>query len=421
MSDAEAEVCRLLSRRIGLDPTTVGPTLIAGAILTRMKAAGVTDPAAYVHLVQSSDSEFGELVELVVVSESWFFRDSKPFDCLAAVATRRWFLNPATPIVRALSIPCAGGEEPYSIAMTLLDAGFPADRIHIDAVDLSLRALDVAARAVYGRNSFREPNLTFRERYFRPVGSTFALDSAIKRLVQFHHLNLFDPMFFAEAQPYQAIFCRNLLIYLDTPARHCMFNVFDRLLADDGVLFIGHAEAAPNLDRRFLQLDGPGSFCYERRRTPPPPPPPPAVPWTGIVYPIVKPAVNPKDERRVPPVDTPARPVAVPPAAVPIPLLKQAAELANQRRHAEAIQLCERALRQMGPKPEVYHLLGMIHQSSGALDQAEGGLGKAVYLDPKDDEALLALALIADRRGRDAEAALFRRRADRARRAKEPK
>lgn len=414
MSDAAAEISRLLSQRIGLDPTTVGPTLIAGAILTRMKAAGVTDPAAYVHLAQSSDREFGELVELVVVSESWFFRDSKPFDHLAAVATRRWFLNPATPIVRALSIPCAGGEEPYSIAMTLLDAGFPAERIHIDAADLSLRALDIAARAVYSRNAFREPNLTFRERYFRPVGSTFALESAVKRLVQFHHQNLFDERFFADAQPYQAIFCRNLLIYLDSPARHCLFNVFDRLLADDGVLFIGHAEAAPNLDRRFLQLDGPGNFCYERRRIPLPPPAPPA----RIVSPIVKPAVNPQGERRIPPDALPTSPAAVPPAA-PAPLLKQAAELANERRYSEAIQLCERALRQMGPKPEVYHLLGMIHQSSGALDQAEAALGKAVYLDPKDDEALLALALIADRRGRDSEAVLFRRRADRARRAKE--
>jgi chemotaxis protein methyltransferase WspC len=111
------------------------------------------------------------------------------------------------------------------------------------------------------------------------------------------------------------------------------------------------------------------------------------------------------------------------PAAAPAPLarslLEQAADLANAKRLAEAVELCERSIRQSGPKPEAYHLLGIIHQSAGALEQAESALGKAVYLDPRHDEALLALSILADRRGRGREADSYRRRAERARRAKE--
>lgn len=412
MSDAAAEIGRLLSQRIGLDPTSVGPTLIANAILARMNAAGVTDPASYVRLAQNSTREFGELVELVVVSESWFFRDRKPFERLATVATTRWFLDPGTPIVRALSVPCAGGEEPYSIAMRLLDAGLLPERIQIDAVDLSLRALDIAARGVYGRNSFREQDVGFRDRYFRPVGSTYALDASVKRLVRFHHVNLFDGSFFQDAEPFHAIFCRNLLIYLDAPSRRRAFDVFDRLLTSDGVLFIGHAEATPLVDSRFRQIEDPGTFCYERRLASLPSPQP--------VLRIDGPPPRPRIERRPPPVvPTAKEPAAPPPPAPSRSLLEQAADLANAGKHADALRLCERALRQLGPKPEVYHLLGMIHQSSGALDQATEALGRAVYLDPHHEESLLALALIADRRGNSAEAALFRRRASRAQRPKE--
>jgi chemotaxis protein methyltransferase WspC len=412
MSEAAAEIGRLLSERIGLDPSTIGPSLMSAAILARMNASGTADPSAYVRLVRGSEREFGELVELVVVSESWFFRDRRPFEYLAAVATTRWLLHPERPIVRALSVPCAAGEEPYSIAMSLLDAGFPPERIQIDAVDLSLRALDLAARAVYGRNAFREQGLTFRDRYFRPVGSTFALDPSVRKLVRFRHLNLLDDQFLGDAEPYQVIFCRNLLIYLERRARRHALDVFHRLIASDGTLFIGHAEAAPNLDPRFRQVDEPGTFCYERQLTPLPPPAPvvrPPAPAVRAVRPVAPAPAAPAAKAAV----------KASPAPTSRSLLDQAAELANAKRHAEAIELCERAIRQAGPKPEAYHLLGLIHQSSGALDQAEAALGKAVYLDPRHDEALFALSLLADRRGRSGEAAAFRRRAERARRAKE--
>jgi chemotaxis protein methyltransferase WspC len=71
-------------------------------------------------------------------------------------------------VLRILSLPCSTGEEPYSIAMALLDAGIPGDRFRVDAIDISARALERARAAVYGDNAFRGQPLDFRDRYFTP-------------------------------------------------------------------------------------------------------------------------------------------------------------------------------------------------------------------------------------------------------------
>ena len=105
-----------------------------------------------------------------------------------------------------------------------------------------------------------------------------------------------------------------------------------------------------------------------------------------------------------------------PAAAGPPPpsLLDQAADLANRGRYDEAIAACERHLRLKGPGAPVYYLMGMIHQAAGDRRRAEECFHKTVYLDPRHDEALLALALLADRRGDRDAADGFRRRAHRA-------
>ena len=121
------------------------------------------------HRVHSSELELQALIEEVVVSESWFFRDERPFDCLREYIRKRWLDNPLQPPVRVLSLACAGGEEPYSIAMVLQDLGLPARRFEIDAVDISNRGLAVARRGVYSLNAFRGVDADFRARYFREL------------------------------------------------------------------------------------------------------------------------------------------------------------------------------------------------------------------------------------------------------------
>src|SRR5262249_14516472 len=141
MTNDQRRIEELLARRIGLDPVSTGPHVILVAARRRMAEMGVSDLSDYAARVAASEAEQQALIEEVVIPESWFFRDERPFRRLADHARERWVAAPWRPPLRALSVPCAGGQEPYSIAITLLDAGLSARRFHIDAVDVSARLL----------------------------------------------------------------------------------------------------------------------------------------------------------------------------------------------------------------------------------------------------------------------------------------
>lgn len=124
--DGQAAIEAVLRDCIGLDPTTIGSAAVARAARTRMAAADDPDLLAYAARVQRDPAERERLVEDVVVGESWFFRDRQVFDFVTDLAVMRAGLPDRGPL-RVLCAPCAGGEEPYSVAMALLDAGLAAE------------------------------------------------------------------------------------------------------------------------------------------------------------------------------------------------------------------------------------------------------------------------------------------------------
>ena len=261
-----ASVEELLRRRIGLDPASSGPGLLSRARRARMKVLGIdeSDAERYHTLVSRSDREFQALVEEVVVPESWFFRDEHPFALLADRAGVGWLVDPARPPLRALSLPCAGGEEPYSLAIALLDRGLPTSRFRVDAVDVSLAVLESARRAVYTLNAVRSKDLSFRDRHFRLTPAGYELSSGVKSAVEFQSGNVLDPELLADQPPYDVIFCRNLLIYFDDPARRLALANLDRLLSPSGLLFVGHAEQLGMLSTRFRRAADRRNFAFER-------------------------------------------------------------------------------------------------------------------------------------------------------------
>src|ERR1700761_8384985 len=164
-----------LLRETGISVSTLGVHAFERAVwdrvhATQADAASEGDLETYWQLLNASRDERQALVELIVVPETWFFRDREAFVALARLANERLVREPSH-VLRVLSAPCSSGEEPYSIAMALFDAGIGPERFSIDAVDISERALEVARRGVYGRNSFRGRALEFRERHFAAVGS----------------------------------------------------------------------------------------------------------------------------------------------------------------------------------------------------------------------------------------------------------
>jgi chemotaxis protein methyltransferase WspC len=383
-----AAVEAVLRDWIGLDATTIGTAAVERAIRTRMTAAGVADVATYAARVRSDAGERDLLVEEVVVGESWFFRDQQVFAFVADVAATRASLPGRGP-VRVLCAPCAGGEEPYSVAMALLDAGLTPAQFTIDAVDVSRAALARAARGRYSANAFRNADCSFRDRWFTADGSGAVLAATVRDCVAFSQANVVDESFTDGRAPYDVIFCRNLLIYLTTEARGRIEAALDRLLTRDGVLVLGAAEP-PILKGDWLPAGTAAVFAMRR----------------GVRPVALQAAPNVRTgTRRPPPPPPPREPAAAPPPAVDPPpptladVLAEAGALANRQRHAEAIELCERCRQRLAPAPELFFLMGMLHQATGDLDRAEGCFHKTLYLDAAHDEALLALALLATRRG----------------------
>src|SRR6218665_3842443 len=182
------EFAKLLYEVIGLDSNSIGLSSIDRAVRQRMAAIGTDDALAYHERLQSDRKEMQALVEAIVVPETWFFRDPQAFAVVGNYATKA--TRPGK--LRFLCLPCSTGEEPYSLAMALLDANIPADRFHIDAMDVSERALRHAQKGVYGRNSFRGSELSFGDRHFQPAAEGWILHEKVRPLVHFHHGNLLD-------------------------------------------------------------------------------------------------------------------------------------------------------------------------------------------------------------------------------------
>src|SRR5262249_3072445 len=151
---------------IGLDVSTVGAAAIERSIRLRMRRSGLQRVEEYWQRLQDTEEELQALIEEVVVPATWFFRHPESFEALARIVTRDWLPAHETGRLRILSIPCASGEEPYSIAITLLEAGMPANRLTIDAIDISLKALSRARQAQYSSTSLRHGDLEHCVHYF---------------------------------------------------------------------------------------------------------------------------------------------------------------------------------------------------------------------------------------------------------------
>jgi chemotaxis protein methyltransferase WspC len=428
---------RMLAERIGLDASSVGEALIARGVHARMSALGLRSKAEYDKALVERADEVQALVEEVVVPESWFFRDDRPFEILADFARTGWLTDLARPPLSALSIPCAGGEEPYSIAMTLLEVGLLAGRFRVDAVDVSARSVARAIAGVYGPNAFRGSGSPARSAYFREHDRAFTVEPSVRSSVRFHLGNLLDPALFTDRPAFDVVFCRNLLIYLDDEARTRAFATLGRLIADGGLLFLGHADRFDDApETPFEPTGSKGAFAFRKGK---------ARASTARRQPISKPFVSPLPLGEGSGVRGVALPVAwqqgskgdhptrhtphpgplpggeggrkepkkTPPAEPPSAILDRASSLADLGRYDEATALIEGMIRAGGAGAPAYFLLGLIAQTAGQRDRAEGHFLKAIYLDPQHDEALLALALLARRKGDIASESAYRKRAER--------
>jgi chemotaxis protein methyltransferase WspC len=393
-------IIELLRTRIGLEPQSLGANALPEAIAQRMRTLKVADPAAYVALLASSPPDFDELVNDVVVPETWFFRGAQLFSFLAEQVRKTTASRPTESPFRILSVPCSTGEEPYSMAIALIEAGVPCTRWVVDAVDLSARNLTRARRGLYGNFSFRDTPDAIRNRYFRPVEAGWEIDPSLKEAVRFQQGNVLDPMFLASVEPFDLIFCRNLLIYLHTAARAHVVMVLDRLLAPGGLLCTGHAEPLSLLEGRFQVIGPVANFLFRRKEE---------KSRTGVEKISPRGVLPPQAPRR----EKSTRVVEPAPLVLvdaPTDLLVLARREADAGNLVAAIASCQTQLSQAGASADLYSLMGVIHQARQDETEACACFRKALYLKPDHEEALTHLLLLHQKRGDEPSAALIRRR-----------
>jgi chemotaxis protein methyltransferase WspC len=402
-----------LKERIGLDVTSVGPAIIERAVRQRTTLSQAAHADEYWQLLQGSRDEQQALIEAVIVPETWFFRYPESFATLGKLARNR--LNELNNMraLRILSLPCSTGEEPYSIAMALLDAGLKPHQFKVDGMDVSPLSVEKARRALYGKNSFRGQDLDYRERHFSAEQDGHRVNENVREQVRLQVGNVLDPALLASEPAFDFVFCRNLLIYFDQPTQKQVFEVLKRLTHVDGVLFIGPAEGSL-LGRLGMRSIGiPQSFAFSRHSDPHPEPLPTPKPVTLPISPAPRSPSPPPVRNRPFSAVTPlpiTRNSANPDAAA---LLANIAALANEGKSAEARAACEQYLRSHEPVAQVFYWLGLLSDVAGLTLEAQGFYRKALYLEPQHPEALMHLAALLQAQGDSAGARRLQERAAR--------
>ncbi len=413
-----ASIEQLLKERMGLHSATVGSSTVSQAVDRRMRACDINTLAAYARILHHSDTELNALIDAVIIPETWFFRDRNPFDAFTQWVKNDWLTHHSMQPLRILSVPCSSGEEPYTLAMCLSDAGVAATAAKIDAVDICNGNIEKARQADYGANSFRGSDLAFRDRHFIASEHRYQLNDDIRSRVNFSKANILDAEFTHNRPAYQVIFCRNLLIYFDRPTQDRAVDCLEGMLDKYGLLFLGHSETSLLLKRSFTPLAYSRSFGF-RRNIKKSASEVAAAPRRRTSLPARHQMVQPVSHQPEPFADiqtenaTPTEPAAIS-GSSSLDLLATATQLADQGQLDKAAQHCETLLAKQTHQAEAYYLLGIIRQATGKLKEAEQLYNKTIYLQPNHYQALIQLAGLCQKKGDTTGAQRLSQRAARA-------
>ncbi|AFY66654.1 protein-glutamate O-methyltransferase CheR [Geitlerinema sp. PCC 7407] len=414
-----------IRQQTGLEANLIGVNRLVRAVRQRMDFYQLDSVDLYLNRLKVSAQELDILLEQIVIPETWFFRSRESFHYLKESVLKDWLPQHSASRLRVLSVPCSTGEEPYSIAIALREIGLTSAQFQIDAIDISRQAIAHALRGIYSPHSFRGNSPSFGARYFEPTPEGLQIQPLFRDSIHFSVGNLLQPAFWVDKPLYDIIFCRNLLIYFDGETRQKASQMLYRALKDQGVLFVGHAEMSQIFGQRFTPVQYPFAFAY-RKSLPPKvgdrPKPKPAersLPTLGTVAPqpsapgLSLPGLSLVSSGR----SLPSKPQPTPQPATPEPdnLLAQARTLADQGNLSQAIYLCEIFLRSDRTNADVYTLLGQLQQASGQEVEAEQSFQKAIYLQPRAEEALVHLALLREQQGDTSSATLLWQRVHRLR------
>ena len=267
-ADEIRHLCAFLYQRTGMIFGESKRYYIERRIAERMEATGARSFPAYFSHIEADPGEVEHLINVFTVNETYFYREEHQLHCLgrsllpSIVATRR-----PGDLVRIWSVPCSTGEEPYSIAIWLLENWPLVDAYHIEIVgsDIDTRVLDAALSGDYGERALSRLPADVVERYFEPRGDgQRRLIEDLRESVKFTKANLVDTASVAAQGRFDIVFCRNVLIYFDDASRLIAANNLYDALQPGGYICLGHTESMTRISKRFALRRFEDAIVYQR-------------------------------------------------------------------------------------------------------------------------------------------------------------
>ncbi|CDH34092.1 protein-glutamate O-methyltransferase CheR [Xenorhabdus bovienii] len=266
LSDAQFErICQFIYQRAGIVLAKNKREMVYNRLVRRLRVLGINDFGQYLSILEQNihSKEWELFINALTTNLTAFFREAHHFPILAAHASRK---NGGT--YRVWSAAASTGEEPYSIAMTLCDVlGHRTNRIKIIGSDIDTHVLEKARQGVYRLEELQHMSDSQKKKYFFKGIGLFEgyarVRPALAELVSFQHLNLLDSDWALEGK-FDAIFCRNVMIYFDKKTQERILRRFVNFLKPDGLLFAGHSENVTQISREFY-LQGQTVYGVGRR------------------------------------------------------------------------------------------------------------------------------------------------------------
>jgi chemotaxis protein methyltransferase CheR len=240
--------------------------LLCGRLFRRLRTLQITSLESYYECVTQPEQheERARMIDAITTNETRFFRESRQFEFMVQNLLPRWRMNTEQGLhpkrVRIWSAGCSSGEEPHSIAM-LLAAHLPAQEgwdVHILATDISNRVLEKARKGIYPMAKATElPQDLLHSFMLRGVAERdgeMKVKVEIQQMIDFRRVNLDEESNLNEG-PFDAVFCRNVLIYFDAASKARAVSKLARHLVPNGILFVGHAENLSSMSSQLRSLE----------------------------------------------------------------------------------------------------------------------------------------------------------------------
>jgi chemotaxis protein methyltransferase CheR len=262
-------LCEFLYRRTGMVFTEAKRYYVERRIQERMSATGASSFTDYFARLRSNfRGEAEQLVNAFTVNETFFYREEHQLRCLTTdLLARRIAAKSRGEPLQIWSVPCSTGEEPYSIAMWMLESWPEVDSHDIEIVgsDIDTRVLEAARQGIFGKRALMRLSAQLIAKYFVPFDAeNWQIIGELRQSVRFSAVNLMDPGTMRLHGRFDVIFCRNVLIYFDDISRRIAAENLYENLVPGGYICLGHSESMSRISPLFEACRFADAIVYQR-------------------------------------------------------------------------------------------------------------------------------------------------------------